>query len=211
MAEQHRIGYWLAELDRLINLRFDEDLAAGELGRRHWQLLHSLDGGPAPADRVREGLAPFWKDAAEFGIQLGQLVDRGLVAEDAGTLTLTEAGRATHDAAFARIGRRRRAMVEGITDERYAETMRVLARMAENMAGSEVPPARDVNGCAGCADVGVTVPAWHDCGPSLTSSLTHRFVSSREVRTCSRSPQLRDSVQSRSIRSGRLESLWEEP
>lgn len=49
MAEKRPIGYWLKELDRLINERFDEDLAAGELSRRHWQMLHSLAEG-----RVRQ-------------------------------------------------------------------------------------------------------------------------------------------------------------
>ncbi|WP_280368184.1 hypothetical protein [Nocardia abscessus] len=33
MAIQRGIGYWLVELDRLINQRFDEDLAAGAPAR----------------------------------------------------------------------------------------------------------------------------------------------------------------------------------
>jgi DNA-binding MarR family transcriptional regulator len=135
MTQQRRIGYWLKELDRLVDERFAEDLAAGGLSRRHWQMLHSLADGPRPADEVRDGLAPFWTDPAEWEIQLAQLVDRGLVVDEAGTLALTDSGRATHEEAFARIGRRRRAMVDGITDEQYVETVRILEKMAANMAG----------------------------------------------------------------------------
>ncbi|MFD0364320.1 hypothetical protein ACFQZZ_23005 [Nocardia sp. GCM10030253] len=135
MAEKRLIGYWLKELDRLINQRFDEDLAAGELSRRHWQMLHSLAEGPRPVDDVRDGLTPFWTDAGEWDVQLTQLVQRGLVVEDSGALSLTDTGRTTHDEAFVRIGRRRRAMVEGITDEQYLETVRMLETMAGNMAG----------------------------------------------------------------------------
>lgn len=62
------------------------------------------------------------------------MVERGFVVADSGTLSLTAAGRATHDEAFIRIGRRRRAMVEGITDEQYLETVRMLEKMAGNMA-----------------------------------------------------------------------------
>ncbi|MEV6432123.1 hypothetical protein [Nocardia sp. NPDC051463] len=135
MAEKRPIGYWLKELDRLINERFDEDLAVGELGRRHWQMLHSLAEGSRPAGEIRDALAPFWTHAGEWEQEVAQLVERGFVVADSGMLSLTDAGRATHDEAFIRIGRRRRAMVEGITDEQYFETVRILEKMAGNMAG----------------------------------------------------------------------------
>jgi hypothetical protein len=64
-------------------------------------------------------------------------VDGGLVVNEAGTLAPTDAGRTNHEQAFARIGKRRRAMVEGITDEQYFETVRMLEKMAGNMAGAE--------------------------------------------------------------------------
>ncbi|MFQ6398246.1 MarR family winged helix-turn-helix transcriptional regulator [Nocardia sp. KC 131] len=134
MAERRPIGYWLKELDRLVTARFEEDLAAGDLSRRQWQMLNSLAEGPRPAGEVRDGLAPFWTEAGEWDAQLARLVERGLVVEDSGKLSLTDVGRATHDDAFARIGRRRRAMVEGITDEQYLETVRILEKMAANMA-----------------------------------------------------------------------------
>ncbi|MEV2226132.1 hypothetical protein AB0E01_40660 [Nocardia vinacea] len=138
MAEKRMIGYLLKELDRLINERFEEDLAAGELSRRHWQMVHSLADGARPAAEVRDGLAPFWEHDGEWEAELTGLVNRGLMVDNAGTLELTDAGRSVHDQAFLRIGKRRRAMVEGIADERYAETIRTLEQMVANMSGSQV-------------------------------------------------------------------------
>lgn len=136
MAIQRGIGYWLVELDRLINQRFDEDLAAGGLGRRRWQVLHSLAEGPQHADDIRNALDTFWSDDDEWPAELADLIETGLVAEDGGVLSLTEVGRVTHDEAWVRIGRRRRQMAEGITDEQFAETVRMLRRMAANLAGA---------------------------------------------------------------------------
>lgn len=138
MAEKRMIGYLLKELDRLINERFEEDLAAGELSRRHWQMVHSLADGARPAAEVRDGLAPFWEHDGEWEAELTGLVNRGLIVDNAGTLELTDAGRSVHDQAFVRIGKRRRAMVEGIADERYAETIRTLEQMVANMSGAQV-------------------------------------------------------------------------
>ncbi|MBF6296677.1 MarR family transcriptional regulator [Nocardia amamiensis] len=134
MAIQRGIGYWLVELDRLINQRFDEDLAAGGLGRRRWQVLHSLEEGPQHAGDVRDALDTFWSDDAEWPAELADLIENGLVSENGGVLSLTEAGRATHDEAWVRIGRRRRQMADGITGEQFAETVRMLQRMAANLA-----------------------------------------------------------------------------
>ncbi|WP_069160258.1 hypothetical protein [Nocardia altamirensis] len=144
MALQRRIGYWLVELDRLINERFDEDLAAGELSRRHWQILHSLADGPQRADEVRAALDAFLHDPAEWADELTALLARGLLVADADLLALTDAGRAVHDAAWIRIGARRRQMAEGISDEQFAETLRVLEKMAVNMSAgpSAAAPVR---------------------------------------------------------------------
>ncbi|WP_454196991.1 MarR family winged helix-turn-helix transcriptional regulator [Nocardia sp. Marseille-Q1738] len=136
MAVQRGIGYWLVELDRLINQRFDEDLAAGGLGRRRWQVLHSLAEGPQHTDDVRDALDTFWADDAEWPAELADLIEDGLVSQRGGVLSLTEAGRVTHDEAWGRIGRRRRQMANGITDEQFAETVRMLQRMAANLTGA---------------------------------------------------------------------------
>lgn len=138
MAVRRHIGYWLVELDRLITERFDEDLAAGELSRRHWQILHSLSDGPQPSTELYAALDAFLADPAEWDAELAAVVARGLVVDEQGTLALTDSGREVHDQAWIRIGARRRKMAEGITDEQFAETMRVLEKMAANMSGADV-------------------------------------------------------------------------
>ncbi|WP_433602183.1 hypothetical protein ACQPXH_10925 [Nocardia sp. CA-135953] len=56
--------------------------------------------------------------------------------DDSATLALTDTGRTTHHQAFTLIGKRRRAMLDGITDDQYLETVRLLEQMAENLAGA---------------------------------------------------------------------------
>ncbi|MFC9436761.1 hypothetical protein [Nocardia sp. NPDC057030] len=137
MAVRRHIGYWLVELDRLITERFDEDLAAGGLSRRHWQILHSLSDGPQQAGELYAALDAFLVDPAEWDAELAAVVAGGLVADELGTLSLTDSGRKLHDQAWIRIGARRAKLVEGITGEQFAETVRVLEKMAANMAGAE--------------------------------------------------------------------------
>ncbi|MGW4324644.1 MarR family winged helix-turn-helix transcriptional regulator [Nocardia sp. NPDC004573] len=139
MAIRRGIGYWLVELDRLINERFDEDLASGGFSRRRWQVTHSLADGPQRADDIRDALDAFWTDDAEWSTELAGLVADGLVADDAGMLSLTGKGRGAHDAAFVRIARRRAQMADGITDEQFAETLRILRRMVANLGGAASP------------------------------------------------------------------------
>ncbi|MEU1958053.1 hypothetical protein [Nocardia sp. NPDC019255] len=139
MAIHRGIGYWLVELDRLINERFDEDLASGGFSRRRWQVTHSLADVPQRADDIRDALDTFWTDDSEWPAELAALVADGLVRDDAGLLSLTERGRRTHDEAFVRIARRRKQLAEGISDEQFAETMRILQRMVANLGG--VPDA----------------------------------------------------------------------
>ncbi|MEV0027737.1 MarR family transcriptional regulator [Nocardia sp. NPDC050793] len=135
MAER-RIGYLLKELDRLIEARFDDDLAAGGLSRRRWQLLHTLSEGPRSADELREALAPFWKAEGEWQIEIRDMSSAGLIGGEAGALTLTAAGRTAHDETFVRIGERRRTMASGVEPDQFATTLRVLERMIGNLAGA---------------------------------------------------------------------------
>ncbi|MCP2316785.1 Winged helix DNA-binding domain [Nocardia amikacinitolerans] len=133
MAER-RIGYLLKELDRLIEARFDDDLAAGGLSRRHWQLLHSLSEGPRSAEELREALSPFWKTEGEWGIEIDRLSSAGLISADVDALDLTAAGRAAHDETFVRIAERRRAMARGIEPEQFETTLLALQRMIGNLS-----------------------------------------------------------------------------
>ncbi|MCT2589093.1 MarR family transcriptional regulator [Streptomyces sp. N2-109] len=134
------IGYWLKHLHGLLEKQFDVTLADLGLGRRDWQVLHSLDGGPRTRDDLRQALAPFW---AEGEVDLEEVLEgdeglraRGWVDFDGGAgeaLTLTGSGRAAHAEAEVRIGRMRAAVTAGLSAEQYGETVRVLSVMAANV------------------------------------------------------------------------------
>lgn len=120
------IGYWLREVDRLVERGFDRVLAGDGLTRRHWQVMNSL---PASADEVRRTLTPF----PDARYALDDLVQRGFAAMDDGRAGLTETGATTLAALRERVGEFRRRTAAGISREEYEQTVRVLARMAENL------------------------------------------------------------------------------
>jgi hypothetical protein len=64
------IGYWVKELDRLLEEAFTRALASDHCNRRHWQLLNVLEGGPATEAGLRSAVAPFAATDAE-GVQAG--------------------------------------------------------------------------------------------------------------------------------------------
>lgn len=131
------IGYWLKHLDRLIERQFEVTLADAGLSRRHWQVLNVLKEASLDRPALAEALAPFGgmagDDVSEALDAPGGLVARGLVAPGAaGLLSLTAEGAAAHAAASTCVEAQRRALLEGLTPEHYAETVRVLSVMAAN-------------------------------------------------------------------------------
>lgn len=147
MSTTRPIGYWLKHLDNLLERQIDATLAGPGLGlgRRHWQVLNTLntpntpDGGPPTTGELRQTLAPFWTDA---GPGLDEVLEgddglraRGWIRTPApgGGWELTERGRAAHAEAAGRIAETRALVMEGLTREEYAETVRVLAVMAANV------------------------------------------------------------------------------
>ncbi|MBP8537493.1 MarR family winged helix-turn-helix transcriptional regulator [Streptomyces sp. MK37H] len=135
------IGYWLKHLDALIDADFERALAGSGLARRHWQVLNCLAAGPRSADELAEALRPFWGEGAiTLDEALEALRSRGWVtraAED-GPYSLTPPGADGHAAVAERVGATRRRLMDGLTDEQYLETVRVLSRMAGNLERVEV-------------------------------------------------------------------------
>lgn len=129
-VDMQPIGYWLKELDRLIEAGFDVALAAEGLTRRHWQVLKILAERPYGTGELDAALAPFGgvQDAA------GGLLERGWIARRDDAFELTLAG----EAALERIGSHVQAMrarvAEGIAPEEYETTVRTLRHMAGNLS-----------------------------------------------------------------------------
>lgn len=124
------IGWWLKEVDRLLEASFERVLAADGLTRRQWQALNAA--GPEP---IAVTLAPFLTgDPAELASVTGPLTERGwLSGQD-----LTTEGRAALETLTTKVQQQRRQVTAGITDEQYAATLGTLRRMAHNLTPS--PP-----------------------------------------------------------------------
>lgn len=128
------IGYWLKELDRLLDLTFDQLLGARALSRRHWQVLETLSAGPVTRTRLDEAVAPFLTaDAPTVAPVIDDLVARGWAYTGGAGVALTELGLTAHAEIAAEVKAARRRVTEGITAEEYATTVDVLARMAANL------------------------------------------------------------------------------
>lgn len=136
-AADRPIGYWLKQLDRLIDLAFDRCLAEQGLSRRHWQTLSILARDPVGEQDLVEALRPFWGEGAvtPAGVT-GDLVTRGWVLRNPdGRFVLTADGEAAHVAVAEQVHALRRRSLDGLTEPEYEATVRVLRRMAENLTG----------------------------------------------------------------------------
>ncbi|WP_225102467.1 MarR family winged helix-turn-helix transcriptional regulator [Streptomyces sp. CoH27] len=128
------IGYWLKHLHNLLETQFETTLTDLGLGRRHWQVLNTLSRGKRTPHELREALAPFWAEGAlDLGEVLDNLTERGWSRTEGDALALTEAGRTAHAKAAARIDETRATVLDGLTAEQYAETVRILSVMTRNV------------------------------------------------------------------------------
>jgi DNA-binding MarR family transcriptional regulator len=128
------LGYWLQHLHNLLENHFA--LALSDLGtnRREWQLLNTLAQGPRTRTDLEQALAPFWT-ADEPSLQqvLAIFAARGWTEESNSTVTLTRAGAAAHAELLPRVDQTRAVVLQGLTPDRYRETVQTLAVMAGNV------------------------------------------------------------------------------
>jgi hypothetical protein len=110
-------------------------LAAFGIGRRHWQVLNLLAGGPRPPAEIAIAIAPFLAGGGgpELGTILADFAARGWTTTDGGKLVLTAAGRAAHAAVEAQVKQARQVILTDVTSDQYAETVRVLSVVAGNV------------------------------------------------------------------------------
>ena len=135
MADRKPIGYWLKELDRLIETTLDRALAEEDVTRRDWQVLNALQPEPTPRAEVIEQLRPFWGvDAVDPDAVLDGLITRGWALRDPGDrYALSPEGDAARAALLEKVKGLRAAIADGITPEQYNTTIDTLGRMAQNL------------------------------------------------------------------------------
>ena len=129
------IGYWLKELDRLIDRYFEIQLGDAGLSRRQWQVLNLLVDGPRSVPELETELQPFLQQSPdELSESLAGLVSRGWADSQDNIVSLTATGQAQFELLKAKVAELRQASTAGISPEDYQTTLDVLSRMAANLA-----------------------------------------------------------------------------
>ncbi|WP_410786936.1 hypothetical protein [Kribbella sp. C-35] len=123
------IGWWLKEVDRLLEESFERVLADDGLTRRQWQALNAAAGHSA-GHTIAEALSPFLSRAEELAGVTGPLIERGWLTGE----TLTPDGERALQALSTKVQAQRRRVTAGVSDSEYLTTVGVLRRMAANLA-----------------------------------------------------------------------------
>ena len=131
------IGAWSGEAYRRVVGALRAQLAVENLTQPHWWTLNHVAGDPGKWTRATliQRLAPYDDLGIDFDGVFDDLVARGWMTEDAGTMTLTEAGEAGRIRARERNLRVHEQTHEGIATADYVTTINVLRRMVANLGG----------------------------------------------------------------------------
>ena len=135
MSSPRPIGFWLKIVDRMIDEQFASTLEEHGVTRRQWQLLNVLTQEPATVDALDAAVAPFLsaeqdESSAEH---LAELVDSGWVVVAQTRYELTDRGTTALERLTSVVGAQRTQITQGLTQEQYDETLRVLETMARNL------------------------------------------------------------------------------
>ena len=132
------IGAWSGEAYRRVVGALRAQLAVENLTQPHWWTLNHVAGDPGKWTRATliQRLAPYDDLGIDFDGVFDDLVARGWMTEDAGTMTLTEAGEAGRIRARERNLRVHEQTHEGIDTADYVTTINVLRRIVANLGGN---------------------------------------------------------------------------
>lgn len=131
------IGSWTGEAYRHVVGALRAQLAVAGLTQPHWWTLNHVAGEPGRWTRATliERLAKYEDLGIDFDGVFDDLVARGWLTEDAGLMTLTEAGEDGRLRARERNARVHRQMHEGVDTADFVTTVNVLRRMVANLGG----------------------------------------------------------------------------
>jgi DNA-binding MarR family transcriptional regulator len=133
------IGYWLKQADAAITEHSDRALSVERFTRTKWQTLHLIfEAGAVSRQDIFATMRTFIT-AGELDEILGVFAQCGWLMEryvgEERMLELTEAGKRTHEKAFARQREVRQRTMQGISGEEYAAAISVLQRIVQNLEG----------------------------------------------------------------------------
>ncbi|GAA0635946.1 MarR family winged helix-turn-helix transcriptional regulator [Sporichthya brevicatena] len=132
------LGYWVKHLDNLLETSLDRVLARSGIRRRHWQVLNVLREGPRDRAQIAEAMLAFWLPASVTQTDVvDDLVRRGWAEIDGDLYALTSDGEEAHSRVSLDVATLRAQVTQGFSADEYAAVVNALARMAENLEGSE--------------------------------------------------------------------------
>ncbi|MCS0637710.1 MarR family transcriptional regulator [Streptomyces sp. LP05-1] len=140
------VGYWTGVAHRAVVNHLRDAMARQDVTQPQWWILNRVDApGPPPTRQVvAAGLAAVADGPHEVPRALDQLLRRGWLTEDPdGRLGLTAAGRAARARIKSLVTGLRDGVHEGVSDEDYVTTLRVLRRMIANVAALTAAEPRD--------------------------------------------------------------------
>ncbi|MFG2650103.1 MarR family winged helix-turn-helix transcriptional regulator [Streptomyces sp. NPDC048436] len=134
------IGYWASAAGSAVVHHIRTTLAELGVTQPQWWILSQLVAG----DEGRDRAAVLATLRGYLGVgdgplnhDINALRERRLLAEDAGgRLRVTDAGRALQAEISARQHKLRAQIHEGVTEEEYIQTLKVLQRMIHNVGGA---------------------------------------------------------------------------
>ncbi|MGW6910960.1 MarR family transcriptional regulator [Streptomyces sp. NPDC054940] len=131
------IGAWSGEAYRLVVGAIRAQLAVEDLTQPHWWTLNHVAGDPGRWTRaaLTERLTKYEDLGIDFDGVFDDLVARGWLTEEAGAMTLTEAGEDGRLRARERNLRVHRQTHEGIDTADFVTAINVLRRMVANLGG----------------------------------------------------------------------------
>ena len=127
------IGYWVKNLDQLIESRLDAVLYRHDLNRRKWQALNVVDAARTSQTDIARELQPFLETPEEAERLVDELLEGGWVSASDGVLQPTQIGRERMNLAAHDVTAERQRISEGISASDYETTVRTLSIMCRNL------------------------------------------------------------------------------
>lgn len=136
--EKRPIGYWLKEADKSISAAVNKNLEQYELTRFHWQVLNTVyTKEEATKEDILNLLKNFF-DSSHLSDILNDLTKKNWLTKEKNSasgitmIQMTGEGKAAFTEISATQQRTRMQLFQGITNEEYETTIKVLKQLIDN-------------------------------------------------------------------------------
>ncbi|MEU6211539.1 MarR family winged helix-turn-helix transcriptional regulator [Streptomyces sp. NPDC047023] len=130
------VGYWTGLAHAAVTRQLRDAMARIDVTQPQYWVLNRVGGGASAPTReeVSAGLTPLADGPHEIARVVDQLLHRGwLSSDDGGRLSLTAAGESARVRLRSLVTEMRAVVHQGISDDEYVTTLRVLRRMIANV------------------------------------------------------------------------------